>query len=56
MIVFQCLFSADPGMEMGGVTSRRASQASKPVTPESEGAPQKRRRKKKAATIGGVVF
>ncbi|XP_067116354.1 transmembrane protein 237B [Osmerus mordax] len=42
---------ADPGMEMGGVNSRRASQASKPVTPDPEGAPQKRRRKKKAATI-----
>ncbi|KAK6325219.1 hypothetical protein J4Q44_G00045610 [Coregonus suidteri] len=46
---------AEPGMEMaqmGGLSSRRSSEVVQPLTPESqEAAPQRRKRKKKAATI-----
>ncbi|CAB1327977.1 unnamed protein product [Coregonus sp. 'balchen'] len=45
----------EPGMEMaqmGGLSSRRSSEVVQPLTPESqEAAPQRRKRKKKAATI-----
>lgn len=41
----------DPGVEMEGISSRRASQTSKPLSPEPEGLSQRRRRKKKPSTI-----
>ncbi|KAL1021856.1 hypothetical protein UPYG_G00018920 [Umbra pygmaea] len=45
----------DPGIEMAqmpGLSSRRASEVVRPLTPESQEAAPQRRRKKKVATIG----
>ncbi|XP_047432856.1 transmembrane protein 237B-like isoform X2 [Mugil cephalus] len=43
----------DPGMEMGGLSHRRASEVGDNLQPEAtaEAAPQRRRRKKKTSTI-----
>lgn len=49
-------FLSDQGMEMGGVSSRRASELGEQLTLEgaAEAPPQRRRRKKKSPTIGDV--